>query len=318
MTAVHVVTGFLGSGKTTLIAHLLRDPDLADTAVIVNEFGAVGLDHALIEAVDQDVILLSRGCVCCALNGSLASTLEGLALRRATGEAPPFQRVVIETTGLADPAPVLQAVLDRPAVMQGYRLARVVTVVDAMAGGTTLDRHPEALRQVAVADLLLLSKTDLAGSAPALQVRLGVLNPRAPIIPILHGAMPAGLLLLNEAAHQTRRPSRVADAGHTARIATTVVELPDKVAFDTLADWLGGLAAALGPALLRVKGIVGVLGQDRPLVVHGVQHVFHPPRLLPAWPPGIAPGLVFILDGLDPAAIHAGAEAAGLTRRVAA
>lgn len=317
MTAVHVVTGFLGSGKTTLIAHLLRDPGLADTAVIVNEFGAVGLDHALIEAVDQDVILLSRGCVCCTLNGSLASTLEGLALRRATGKALPFQRVVIETTGLADPAPVLQAVLDRPAVMQGFRLARVVTVVDAMAGGTTLDRHPEALRQVAVADLLLLSKTDLAGPAPALQTRLGILNPRAPIMPILHGAMPAALLL-NEAAHHTRRSSRVADAGHTARIATTVVDLPDKVAFDTLADWLGGLAAAHGTALLRVKGIVGVLGQDRPLVVHGVQHVFHPPRLLPAWPPGIAPGLVFILDGLDPAAIHASAEAAGLTRRVAA
>lgn len=271
----------------------------------------------LVEAVDQDVVLLSRGCVCCALNGTLASTLEGLATRRAAGGIPPFQRVVIETTGLADPAPVLQAVLDRPAVLQGFRLARVATVVDAMVGGATLDRHREALRQVAVADLLLLSKTDLAGSAPALLTRLEALNPRAPVLPVLHGALPAALLL-NEDARSAPRLGLAADAGHTARIATTMLSLPNKVVFDTLAGWLGGLAAAHGPALLRVKGVVGVLGQDRPLAVHGVQHVFHPPRLLAEWPPGIEPGLVFILDGLDPAAIHASAAAIGLAGRIAA
>jgi len=290
---------------------------LSDTAVIVNEFGDVGLDHALVEAVDQEVILLARGCVCCALNGTLASTLETLALRRAAGDVPSFRRVVIETTGLADPAPVLGAVLDRPAVMQGFRLAGVTTVVDAAAGATTLERHPEAVRQVAVADLLLLSKTDLAGPAAALRTQLTALNPRAEIVPVLHGALPAALLL-DETAWLTPRSPRVADAGHTARIATAVLDLPDKVEFGMLADWLGGLAAAHGPALLRVKGIVAVLGQDRPLAVHGVQHVFHPPRLLAAWPPGIEPGLVFILDGLDAATIHASAEAIGLVRRKAA
>ncbi len=264
MTDVHVITGFLGSGKTTLIARLLRDPALADTAVVVNEFGEVGLDHALMETIDQDVVLLSRGCVCCALNGTLTATLEGLALRRSAGLIPPFRRVVIETTGLADPAPVLQSVLDPPAVLQGYRLAQVITVVDALTGAATLDRHAEALRQVAVADRLLLSKTDLVGYSPDLQVRLAALNPNASITPIVHGDAPAALLL-QPTAPTTRRPRRVADAAHASRFATTWLGLPEKPPFDFLANWLGGLVEAHGPALLRVKGLVAVAGQNGPL-----------------------------------------------------
>jgi G3E family GTPase len=158
---VNVVTGFLGSGKTTLIARLLRDPKLVNTAVIINEFGEVGLDHVLVESIRDDVVLLAQGCLCCTLNGDLAATLEGLDTRRAAGVVPDFDRVIVETTGIADPAPVLQTILDRPMLLRGYRLGNVVTTVDAVTGGSTLDCHREAVRQVAIADHLLVTKTDL-------------------------------------------------------------------------------------------------------------------------------------------------------------
>ena len=302
---VHVVTGFLGSGKTTLIAQLIRHPGLVDTAIIINEFGEIGLDHALIEAVDQEVILLARGCLCCALNGSLASTLETLMTRRANADLPPFRRILVETTGLADPAPVLATILDRPALLHGLTLGAVITVIDAAIGPATLDRYAEARRQAAIADTLLLSKTDLAPNTDPLRTRLAALNPRAAILESRHGAAPVATLF----NPGPPRPRRYADSPHAAGLATLFLPLPHPLPFDQVADWLGTLVQTHGPALLRVKGLLAIAGQSRPLAVDGVQHVFHPPRLLPAWPPGIPPGLVFITDGLDPALIHASAEA---------
>jgi G3E family GTPase len=321
LAPVTIVTGFLGSGKTTLIARLLRAPDLSDTAVIVNEFGEVGLDCALVEAVEgAEVVLLPQGCLCCALNGSLATTLEALDMRRLAGAVPPFRRVVVETTGLADPIPVLQTLLDRAMLLRGYVLARVATTVDAVAGGVTLDRHGEATRQIAVADRLLLTKTDLAGDAPELRARLTEINPHAPILTATQGAVAPEELLANDpttGGGWTPRPRAnrfAAEPAHARRFATAVLRPVGPVQFDLLADWLGRLVAEHGERLLRVKGIVAVEGHPRPMAVHGVQHVFHPPRLLDAWPEQVAePAIVFILDGLAPSAIHESAASAGLT-----
>ncbi len=318
LTPVTVVTGFLGSGKTTLIARLLRNQRLSDTAVIVNEFGEVGLDHVLIEAIEGEVVLLPQGCLCCTLNGSLAATLEGLALRRLAGTVAPFRRVVLETTGLADPVPVLQTLLDRAMLLRGYVPARVVTTVDAVTGGATLHRHAEARRQIAVADRLLLTKTDLVGKASGLVSQVRALNARAPLLNVLHGDVALDELLGDAGGELPLRrlpPGRfTAEPAHTHRLATTVVRPSGPIPFGLLAEWLGGLVAEHGERLLRVKGIVAVEGQPQPVAVHGVQHVFHPPRFLDTWPNRLAePAVVFILDGLDPSVIHLSAASAGLT-----
>ncbi|HEU4518311.1 MAG TPA: GTP-binding protein, partial [Microvirga sp.] len=190
-----VLTGFLGAGKTTLLNRLLRDPALADTVVIVNEFGEIGLDHLLIETVDEDLVLLAAGCLCCTVRGDLIATLEDLLRKRDNGRVAPFRRVVIETTGLADPAPILHAVLYHPYLSQRYALAGVVTVVDLVNGDATLDAHPEAVKQAAMADRLVLAKADLAGESGALAGRLRALNPGAPILSARDGAVDAEALI---------------------------------------------------------------------------------------------------------------------------
>jgi Ni2+-binding GTPase involved in maturation of urease and hydrogenase len=303
-TPVTVVTGFLGSGKTTMIARLLRQPGLANTAVIVNEFGEVGLDHMLMERLEGDVVLLPQGCVCCMVDGTVAGTLEGLDTRRIMGEIPMFDRVIIETTGLANPAPVLQTLLDRKVLLRGYTPGLVVTTVDAAFGAGTLDRHAEAVQQVAMADRLLLTKPDLE-TGPELRALLAELNPSARVIPVLHGEIdPAELTRASadDLALLTgpRRGRFAATGGHTSRIATVSLTLAEEVEFTDLADFLGAVADAYGPRLLRAKGIVRIKGEDRPLAVHGVQHMFHPPTRLAAWPPGLRHStLVLILDGGD-------------------
>ena len=302
-TPVTVVTGFLGSGKTTLISRLLRQPGLSNTAVIVNEFGEVGLDHMLMERLDGDVVLLPQGCLCCMVDGTIAGTLEGLDARRVAGEIPVFDRVIIETTGLANPAPVLQTLLDRKVLLRGYTPGLVVTTVDAAFGTDTLLRHPEAVQQVAMADRLLLTKPDLeVGSA--LREQLAELNPGAKPIPVLNGEIDPNELIRAGASDlallMPRRGGFAATSGHTSRIKTVSLILADEVEFVDLADFLGAIAEAYGSALLRAKGIVRIRGEDRPLAVHGVQHIFHPPTRLAAWPPGLRNStLVLILDGVD-------------------
>ncbi|GJD96816.1 CobW family GTP-binding protein [Methylobacterium iners] len=318
-----VVTGFLGAGKTTLLNRLLRDPALADTVVIVNEFGEIGLDHLLIETVDEDMILLGAGCLCCTVRGDLIATLEDLLRKRDNGRIKPFRRVIIETTGLADPAPILHALIYHPYLVMRYRLQGVVTVVDAVNGAATLDAHPEALRQAAVADRIVLAKRDLAADGgDALAARLSGLNPAAPIdgpdVPaadLLGGFFGLdgksedvrswlGAEALHDHHHGHDHEHHHHDVNrHDATIRafglTSDAPVP-RAAFEMFLDLL---RSGHGPKLLRLKGLVALADEpDRPLVVHGVQHVIHTPVHLERWPDDDRRSrLVLIVRDLDPA-----------------
>ena len=306
---VTVLTGFLGSGKTTLLNHALKQPGMDATAVIVNEFGEIGLDHLLVESATDDVVLLSSGCLCCTVRGDIANTLTDLFVKRVKGRVPYFKRVAIETTGLADPAPVLHALLSDPIVAERYMIDGVVTTVDAVNGAGTLDRQPEAAKQAAVADRLIVTKADLADAAAlgALRTRLAALNPGAPVLRAEHGAIEAsalfglGLFDPETKSVEVRRwlqDEAVAahDAGHDGhhhhdvnrhddRIRAFCITRERPMSWSALSGWLDALASMRGDDLLRVKAIVAIADRpDQPVVLHGVQHLFHPPVLLPQWP----------------------------------
>jgi G3E family GTPase len=332
-----VLTGFLGAGKTTLLNALLRDPDLADTVVIINEFGEIGVDHLLVETVDDGMILLSAGCLCCTVRGDLIVTLEDLLRRRDNGRMTPFRRVIVETTGLADPAPILRAVLYHPYLSIRYALEGVVTVVDAVNGLATLDAHEEAVKQAAVADRIVLTKTDLldraADAKTLLQDRVRAVNPAAAMINAAAGEVPASAVIgrglfdldgkvadvrgwLNaEAVEAAERQGHEHHHGsgahshyhahdvnrHDATIRAFCLTSDEPIrrgAFDLFLDLL---RSAHGPKLLRVKGLVAIAEDpDRPVVIHGVQHVFHVPAVLPRWPDADRRSrLVFIVKDLD-------------------
>ena len=315
---VSVITGFLGSGKTTLLARLLRDPALARTAVIVNEFGEVGLDHLLVEASDEEIVLLDSGCVCCTVRGDLVRTAGSLLARRAAGAIAPFERIVIETTGLADPAPILQALMTDPAIADSLVLESVIATVDAAAGAATLDAHPESVKQAAIADRIVVTKTDLVDpAANGLAERLHALNPAAPKLTAVHGAVDASRLFgggMYDA--QARGPDvrrwLAADAlrhdptehGHhdDGAVTTFCLRRSTPLRAVTLTLFLQVLAEHCGARLLRLKGLVDVLeSPGRPAVIHGVQHVFHPPAWLDAWPDeDRTTRIVVIALGLDP------------------
>jgi len=301
MTPVTVITGFLGSGKTTLLARLLRDPGMARTAVVINEFGAIGLDHDLIETSDESFVQLSTGCLCCHVRSDLVLTLGDLAARRAAGTLPPFERVVIETTGLADPAPILHALMTDRALSEVYALDGVVTTVDAVTGHAALEEHDESMRQAAVADRIVLTKTDIAQAGAAeLTERLRRLNPGALILPVVRGAVAPAMLfgsglyrLAERHADVTTWLAHEAIAGrhdhpharHSHDIASIAVLREEPVHAVTLALFLAALAENCGADLLRVKGIVAVHERPEcPAVIHGVQHVYHAPAWLPRWP----------------------------------
>jgi len=301
MIPVAVITGFLGSGKTTLLGRLLRDPAMSRTAVIMNEFGAIGLDHDLIETSDESFVRLSNGCLCCNVRSDLVRTLSDLAARRAAGTVPQFERVVIETTGLADPAPILHALMTDRDLCEVYALDGVVATVDAVTGLATLERHDESLRQAAVADRIVLTKTDMPGAqAAAIGERLAAVNPGAPVLAVVRGAIaPSALFdsgLYNVAGkhpdvHAWLAHEAVAAAGGHARhhhredITTFCVVRDEPVRAVTLALLLSALAENCGADLLRMKGIVHVTEQPhRPAVIHGVQHVYHAPVWLEHWP----------------------------------
>jgi G3E family GTPase len=314
---VTVLTGFLGSGKTTLLNHVLKEPGMAATAVIVNEFGEIGLDHLLVESATEDVVLLNRGCLCCTVRGDIVNTLTDLFVSRVKGRVTYFTRVVIETTGLADPVPVLHALFSDPIVAERYMIDGVVTTVDAVNGAATLDRQPEAVKQAAVADRLIVTKADLAApeALAALEARLTALNPGAPLLRAVHGAVDAGALfglglfdpqtksvevrrwLQDEAvaAHH----GEAADGGHQhhhelgghdvnhhdERIRAFCITRDRPISWGALSGWLDALATMRGDDLLRLKAIVALADRpEQPVVLHGVQHLFHPPVLLPNWP----------------------------------
>ena len=309
---VTLLTGFLGSGKTTVLNHVLKQPQMAATAVIVNEFGEVGLDHLLVEKSTDDVVLLNSGCLCCTVRSDIQNTLLDLFVGRVKGRLPWFERAVIETTGLADPAPILHSLMTDPLVAARYSLDGVVTTVDAVNGGGTLDRQPEAVKQAAVADRLLLTKADIAEpeAAAALRARLKALNPTAELLPVARGAVdPAKLFglgfydprsksldvqrwlrdeALSEAhdEHEHQHEHEAHDVNrHDARIGAFCITRDKPMSWAALSAWLDGLAEYRGEDLLRFKAIVALSDRpEQPVVLHGVQHVFHPPVLLPEWP----------------------------------
>ncbi len=302
---ISVLTGFLGSGKTTLLSRLLRDPAMHDTAVVINEFGEVGLDHMLVESSNDDVVVLNSGCLCCTIRGDLIDTLRSLFRRRVTGEVPEFARLVIETTGLADPAPILHTLMTDPLLAARYRLDGVITTVDGVHALSQMDTQFEPVKQAAVADRLLITKCDLITDedAEALSERLRAINPAAPIHTIRNGDVApdtlfgAGLYdpetkspdvarwLRDEAYADDHDDHHHHDVNrHDDRIRAFCLISETRMSWDAFADWMEALISTHGDALLRVKGILHVTDTDNPVAVHGVQHVFHPPAMLDAWP----------------------------------
>ena len=285
---VTVLTGFLGSGKTTLLRRALTAPAFADTAVIINEIGEIAIDHYLVDFVEGSVLELPGGCLCCAVREDLAQTLRNLIERRDAGEIRQFRRIVIETSGLADPAPILFTLGTDPMLDQRLRLARVVTLVDAVAGAATLDRFAEATRQAAVADALVISKTDLAPFGDALSARLEALNPGAERLSGVAATDPAAVLFAGSRRDAGATPSSTAAHSHGINAFTIVLE--GAVSRLGFARALGGLAQARGNDLLRVKGIVafadrpGSDGLGRPAIVQAAQHAMFTPEWLADWP----------------------------------
>jgi G3E family GTPase len=329
-----VITGFLGAGKTTLLNALLRDPQLRDTAVLVNEVGEIGLDHLFYEVVDGDTMLLAGGCLCCSVRGDLVAALENILRGIDNGKTAEFRRVVIETTGLADPASVLHAVMAHPYLVRRYRLDGLVTAVDAVNGGGTLDRHQEALKQAAMADRIVLTKTDLApeDDAAALRARLSALNPVAIVLDAAKGEAKADALLnaglydpaqkipdvkrwlkeaeVDEAEHAHHHHDGEHDhhhhAHHDDKIRTFSIATDKPIPASTIEMFLDFLRATHGPKLLRLKGIVQLAEEpDEPLILHAVQHIIHPPARLAAWPDDDHRSrLVCVTYDLDPAVVR--------------
>ncbi|MGX7706615.1 CobW family GTP-binding protein [Methylobacterium sp. Gmos1] len=320
-TPVILLTGFLGSGKTTLLSRLLRDPALGDTAVLINEFGEVGLDHHLLERIDEEMVLLSSGCVCCTVRGELAAALKALLSRRARGEVPPFRRIVVESTGLADPLPVIATLTADPVLRHQVRMGAVVTTLDAVNGPDQLARQPESVAQAAIADRLVLTKTDLAtpGQAAAAVAAVRALNPDAPLVRAADGTLDAAALLGGREALTTVSecfrcvPAPVGD-GHADRVSTFALVFEGAIDWTRFGLWLTMLLHRHGGAVLRVKGLLNVAGSDTPVAIHGVQQLVHVPTHLSAWPDPAdrRSRLVFITRGLDAGLIERSLRAFGL------
>jgi len=292
MIPVTILTGFLGSGKTTILAHLMRDPALADTAVIINEFGDIGLDHDLVETSDETIVSLQTGCLCCKIQDDLTATLHDLLVRRQQKTVPMFNRLVIETSGLADPVPILQSLMIDDVIPQHMELSRVITVVDAVNGTRTLDSQSEARRQVAVADYLLLSKTDLVDENPSELVdELGGINPSAPVDRVIFGHIDADILfpvtspISKAVAVASSLPARDGHSHGHDDMETFAIVREQPVSAVALSLFLEALADHCGADLLRMKGIVEVAeSPGQPAVIHGVQHIFQSPTWLDTWP----------------------------------
>ena len=325
---VTLVTGFLGSGKTTLIRALLRHPAMNRVAVVINEIGEIGIDHDLVTTVSENVSLLANGCLCCTVRTDLQETLRELFGQRRAGQIVDFDRVVIETTGLADPAPVVQTLASDTMLGAQYRLDGVVTLVDAVNGPGQLDVQPEAQKQVALADRIFVTKTDLVDEAHYVELvrALHALNPGAAVRNILMGEIsPSELIGLGlssarasastlrflgelggEAAPAQDEPAYLGARlafRHDPRIETLSLRFDMPFTWDSFSTAMEMVIALRGPDLLRVKGIVNVEGA--PVVVQGVQHVMHPPVTLDAWPSAdTGTRLVFITRGISQAAIR--------------
>lgn len=336
ITPVTLLTGYLGSGKTTLLNQLLRSTLLQDTAVLINEYGEVAIDHLLTRSVSGNITVLANGCVCCSVAGEMVSALRDLYFKRASGEVPHFSRVIIETTGLADPAPIMHTLIEMPLVAARYALSGVLTTVDATHGEAQLDQHAEAVKQAAVADRIVLTKVELATPTQIakLKTRLNGLNPGATIVESVMGnADAAGLFntglyqpkqktpdvrkWLNAEAYRQvsvnpsqtlpRLSASIAKSNrprHDERISAFCVRYDEPIEWDSLTNVLEMIQSLRGEQILRVKGIVNVVGDSQPRVIHAVEHTIYPAASLAAWPDNDhSTRLVFIVRDLDEAFI---------------
>ncbi|MBI4207424.1 MAG: GTP-binding protein, partial [Betaproteobacteria bacterium] len=311
---VSIVTGFLGSGKTTLNNRLLKRPEMNRVAVIVNELGEIGIDNELVEVSSEQMMLLNNGCLCCVLRGDLQETLRELFIKRRNGEIIDFDRVVIETTGLADPAPVMQTLITDTLLLELYRLDCVATLVDAVNAPGQLEQYSEPVKQVALADRLVVTKTDLITEKQlaALTGRLHEINPNAPVRIALNGEIELSFLVdvgLRRASARLEEVERWlgdlqahdhdGEHRHDDQVRTFVLRFDQPMPWAAFTQCMEVLTALRGPDLLRVKGLVNVEGKSGPMVVQGVQHLFHPPLELAAWPSGDrTTRLVFITRGI--------------------
>jgi G3E family GTPase len=311
---VSIITGFLGSGKTTLLNRLLKRPEMNRVAVVVNELGEIGVDNDLVEVSSEQMMLLNNGCLCCVLRGDLQETLRDLFIKRRNGEIIDFDRVVIETTGLADPAPVMQTLITDSMLLEQYRLDCVVTLVDCVNAPGQLQQFSEPVKQVALADRLVVTKSDLVGEKQlaALTERLHEINPNAPVRVALNGDVELSFLVNVGLSRSHARLEEVErwlgtdephEHGHghghghrhDASVQTFVLRFDKPMPWAAFTQCMEVLTALRGPDLLRVKGLVNVEGKAGPMVVQGVQHLFHPPLELAAWPgPDRTTRLVFI------------------------
>ena len=340
-TPVNVLTGFLGSGKTTLLQRLLRSPQMIRTAVLINEFGEVGLDHLLVERVEDAVVLLESGCICCSIRGDLNGALRGILGRRDRGEVPAFDRVMIETTGLADPGPILYTLLNEPVLQHHFQLGNVITTVDALNAELHLGQNPEGIKQVAAADHLLVTKSDLAAPEQVAAVRqvLNGVNPSADIWDVQRDALDVDRLLeMRLHSHANQFESHFGDlagsaggpakasqnhttAGasphyvqalrrHSEAIASFSLVLAEPLDWTAFGIWLSLLLNRYGNDVLRVKGILQVQGSDAPVFINAVQHIVHPPQHLRRWPSADTRSrIVFITRGMDHARVRRSLEA---------
>jgi G3E family GTPase len=328
---VNLITGFLGSGKTTLLQRTLRSPELGTTAVLINEFGEVGLDHYLLQRVDEATVLLESGCVCCTIRGDLRDSIRDLYDRRERGLVPAFERLIIETTGLADPAPIVTTLTADPVLCHHFRIGNIVTVVDAVNGLSNLASFEESRRQAAVADRLVISKCDIADAEAfdRLRATLRQLNPSAVLLEAGRDAMSAARLLTGDIddpvskSEEARRwlaeeehllAEHVHDghdrhshdiSRHGEDIVAFSVRLDEPLQWSAFAVWLTMLLNCHGRAILRIKGLLHIAGVSTPVVIHGVQHTIHQPTHLAAWPDGTPQTrLIVIAKGVDRARVE--------------
>ncbi len=295
---VSLLTGFLGSGKTTLINALVRRAGWADTAVVVNELGEIGLDHLLIESSDDNIVLLDSGCLCCALQGGLKETLADLFVRRVKGTVPRFTRVIVETTGIADPGPIANSLVADALVKAEFRLATIATTVDAKHGEHAIDTEPEALRQIALADVLLVTKTDLAErtAIDRLDARFANVNPLAVRVVATKGDIEPALLFAPGASLFAEKGSErglwtagrytLLGSDHRNGVESASMILEGPTTWAGLATWTSLISTQFGDTLLRVKGIIEIndAGYHGPVAIHGIGRYFHPPERLVRWP----------------------------------
>ena len=317
LTPVNIVTGFLGSGKTTLLQRLLRAPELSDVAVLVNEFGEIGLDHHLLQGVAESTLLLENGCVCCAVRGDLQNALRNLLSQRTRGEVPNFRRVVVETSGLADPAPIAYTLRSDPVIRHHFRLSAIVTTVDVVNGTMQLATFAEAGKQVSMADRIVLTKVDLCDerALAALRAEVRTLNVAAQIVMSadlsagFHGLLTEDIYDPTGKFHEARHWA-AASAEHAAHSHTADVQ-SFAAAFDVPLDWTAfGVWASMllhrhGADILRLKGLLNVVDVPTPVLINGVHHIVHPPSHLERWPDADRRSrLIFIVRGLQRARVE--------------